>query len=45
MIVQTFKITAGANTISLKGLADGVYFIEGLTDNNRFVNKIIVKKE
>tara|TARA_B110000879_G_C11174179_1_gene515096 strand:- start:1928 stop:4078 length:2151 start_codon:yes stop_codon:yes gene_type:complete len=43
-IVRSFKASAGANTISLEGCSNGIYFIEGVANNNRFIKKMIVKK-
>ena len=42
-VLQTLNLKAGATRISLEAYENGIYFIEGLSDKNRFVKKLIVK--
>ncbi len=44
-VVQSFKVNAGTSTVPLKAYSDGIYFVEGLNANNRFVRKVIVSRE
>jgi len=43
-IVKKSKINAGLNTISLRELPSGMYFITGFNSSTRFAEKVIVKE-